>query len=64
MTGAAYAQIGAPDEIDRLIGLCAGLNLVGRVELLRAVRDTRSTWRNRRGMQSCRCACLNHRCAR
>lgn len=38
MTGAAYAQIGAPDEIDRLIGLCAGLNLVGRVELLRAVR--------------------------
>lgn len=38
MTGAAYAQIGAPDQIDRLIALCADVDLVGRVELLRAVR--------------------------
>lgn len=33
-----YAQIGQPDRIDRLISLCADLGLVGRVELLRAVR--------------------------
>jgi hypothetical protein len=33
-----YAQIGKPDQLDRLISLCAGLDLVGRVELLRAER--------------------------
>ena len=31
-------QIGNPDAIDRLISVCADLGLVGRVELLRAVR--------------------------
>jgi len=38
MTGAAYARIGKPDQIDRLIAMCAGLDLIGRAELLRAVR--------------------------
>jgi DNA-binding transcriptional regulator YbjK len=31
-------QIGKPDQIDRLIATYAALGLVGRVELLRAVR--------------------------
>ena len=31
-------EIGKPDQIDRLIALCADLGFVGRVELLRAVR--------------------------
>ena len=39
MSGAPHhVEIGAPDQIDRLIAHAATLNLPGRVELLRAVR--------------------------
>jgi len=34
-----YSEIREPDAIDRLIALAATMNLVGRVELLRAVKD-------------------------
>src|ERR1700733_13015597 len=34
-----FCQIGKPEQIDRLIAHAATMNLVGRVELLRAVRD-------------------------
>jgi hypothetical protein len=34
-----FHQIGKPDQIDRLIAAAASMNLPGRVELLRAVRD-------------------------
>jgi hypothetical protein len=33
-----HFEIRAPDEIDRLIALTANMNLVGRIELLRAIR--------------------------
>src|ERR1039457_7103920 len=38
MNRALYAEIGKPDQIDRLIATFAALGLVGSVELLRAVR--------------------------
>jgi hypothetical protein len=36
---AGFCQIDSPDQIDRLIARASMLNLPGRVELLRAVRD-------------------------
>jgi hypothetical protein len=33
-----HSEIRVPDEIDRLIALAANMNLIGRVELLRAIR--------------------------
>ena len=38
MTGPAHIEIGKPDQIDRLIAAYACLDMVGRVELMRAVR--------------------------
>jgi hypothetical protein len=38
MSGTSFIQIGATDQIDRLIIHAAALNLPGRVELLRAVQ--------------------------
>jgi hypothetical protein len=37
-TAPGVGAIGKPDQIDRLIALCADLGLVGRTQLLRAVR--------------------------
>jgi hypothetical protein len=37
----AVIQIGKPDELNRLTAVAASLGLIGRVELLRAVRDGR-----------------------